>query len=196
MALGDRRKGGRSWARGAFAFLWIVLGGASSLYLYMLITDPAALGGQSIQLSAITGDLSTTSATGPASGDPSEIGVEELAQLKVAVEQMSQKLSEINNRLKPIEKVVGPVVALPPAASVTTSPPAAAVMPAPEAAAEAQPEPAAEEPVEEDVVDEDVVEETEVVEAEPAPPPSPPVTVAPPMPEPKPKQRLPNRRQS
>lgn len=182
MALGGRRKGGRSWARGAFAFLWIVLGGASSLYLYMLITDPAALGGQSIQLSAITGDLSTTSATSaPVSGDPSEIGVEELAQLKVAVEQMSQKLSEINNRLKPIEKVVGPVVALPPAASVTTSPPAAAVMPVPEAAAEAQPEPAAEEPGEEDVVDEDTLEETVVVEAEPAPP---PVAVAPPEPEP------------
>ena len=63
MALRGRRKGGRSWARGAFAFLWIVLAGFSGLYLYTLFIDPAALGGQSIQFSAITGDQSTTSAT-------------------------------------------------------------------------------------------------------------------------------------
>ena len=122
-----RRTSTRSWARGIFAFFWIVLAGASGLYLFTLFTDPAALGGQSVQLSAVTGDeMATGAAEAPPpvpvpaanSGDSAEV-----TKLKGTIRALSQQVAELNARLTPIEKFIGPVAALPPSASVTTSPP-------------------------------------------------------------------------
>ena len=179
-----RRTGTRSVARGIFAFFWIVLGGASGLYLFTLFTDPAALGGQMVQLSAVGTD------NAPAAGPPppapaaavpstSSSDLAQVAALKGTVQSLSQQVAELNARLKPIENFVGPVAALPPSASVSTSfPPPQAPPPAPVAAAP-EPEPEAE------IVEEDVVVE-ETVEEAPEPPAPPPAPVAA-APEPKPK---------
>jgi len=180
MVVKSRRSGARNWARGVFAFFWIVLAGFSGLYLFTLFTDPAALGGQIIQLSAITGDQAEAGAAGsaPASEDTSAISAAEVAELRTSLEALSKKLTEINGRLKPIEEFVGPVAALPPAASVTTSMPEP-MPPAPEAPSAAA-RPAAEEPAEEVAV-------TETTAPEPPAPPAPVVVAAPePVPAPAP----------
>jgi len=176
-----RRTGTRSWARGIFAFFWIVLAGASGLYLFTLFTDPAALGGQRIQLSAMTGDemaTGTAPAAKPAmpvpaasSGDSAEV-----TELKGTIHALTQQVAALDARLKPIEKFIGPVAALPPATSVTTSPPRppASVQAAPVAAAESAQEPAVG----------DATPEDNVAEAEPTPPAPAPAPRAEPEPKP------------
>ena len=62
MVVKSRRKGARSWARGIFAFMWIALGGLSSLYLFTLFTDPSALGAYT---AGLTRGVSLPSGTGP-----------------------------------------------------------------------------------------------------------------------------------
>jgi len=177
-----RRTGGRGVARNVFAFLWIALAGVSGFYLFTLFTDPTALGGQTAQLSAVTeGQAPATApvaAPRPAAG-PADTA--EVSSLKGTIQDLSQQLAQLDARLKPIEHFIGPVAALPPSASVSTSPPRPQA-PAPQPAA-AAPEPEAE------VVEEDVVEEEEVVEetvVETPPPPAPPPVAAAPEPEPEP----------
>ncbi len=46
-----------------------------------------------------------------------------LAELSAGVAALTRQVASLDMRLKPIEKFVGPVAALPPATSVTTSPP-------------------------------------------------------------------------
>ena len=178
-----QRTGRRSLARGIFAFFWIVLAGFSGLYLFMLFTDPSALGRPTVQLSAMTGDEAPTGAAPAAPAPPAmpaapaasanAVDSAEITALKDTIRSLSQQLAALDTRLKPIEKFVGPVAALPPAASVTTSPPAPqALPPDPVAAApEPEPEPA---PVEEPVADETPE------------PPAPPAAAAAPEPEPEP----------
>jgi hypothetical protein len=48
----------------------------------------------------------------------------EIGELKATVQGLSGQVTELSNRLKPLEKVLGPVAALPSSTSVTTSPPA------------------------------------------------------------------------
>jgi len=164
MVLKSRRTGARNWARGIFAFFWIILGGFSSLYLFTLFTDPAALGAPTIQLSAITGGTpAIPSGEGPLSAADTE-------RLKDSLRAMSKQMAAIDTRLQSAEDYVAPVAALP---------------------APADP-PAAEPAQEPDPVEEVAVEETEVVEAAPEPvspePEAPPpvVTAASPAPEPEP----------
>jgi len=176
-----RRTGTRSVARGIFAFFWIVLGGASGLYLFTLFTDPAALGGQMVQLSAVGND---DAPAGPPPPTPAAVpatssgDLAQVAALKGTVQSLSQQVADLNARLKPIEHFIGPVVALPPSASVSTSMPAPQVPPPAPVAAAPEPEPEAE------IVEEDVVVE-ETVEEAPEPPAPPPAPVAA-APEPKP----------
>lgn len=170
MVVRGRRIGGRSWARGVFALLWIVLAGFSGLYLFTLFTNPSALGGETVKLSAlVSGDQPATPAAPAASPPPAAapargVSAAEVAQLNGSLDALSQKLAQLDARLKPIEKFIGPVAALPPAASVTTSPPEPV-----EPAAAAEPVP----PAEPDEVVE-VEEDTEVVEAAPEPEPAAP----------------------
>jgi hypothetical protein len=72
-----------------------------------------------------------------------------LAELSAGVAALTRQVASIDTRLKPIEKFVGPVAALPAATSVTTSPPELpadlgdpTAPPPPEPQAEAAPEPA------------------------------------------------------
>jgi hypothetical protein len=119
------RSGSRNWTRGVFAFFWIVLAGFSGLYLFSVFADPSALGGQLVRFnplpastpssgtdafgSDVSGSLSTNDGSDP-----------ELAEIKSALRQLSQQMAELNTRLKPIEKVVGPVASLPSTPSVAT----------------------------------------------------------------------------
>lgn len=179
MAKRRRTSSGPGVARGAFAVLWIMLAGFSGFYLFTLFTDPEALGGQSVQLSAVAGDDAAAPAATPAPDAPpapiaaaSSADSAEVAALKTTIHTLSQQLAALDTRLQPIEKFVGPVAALPPSASVTTSPPAPVAVP----------EPAREpEIVEEDVTIEETVADT------PEPPAAPPAPVAAdPEPEPEP----------
>ncbi|WP_204377339.1 hypothetical protein, partial [Methyloceanibacter superfactus] len=146
-----------------------MLAGFSGLYLFTLFTDPAALGGQTIQLSAITGGADIPSGDGP-------LSEADTARLKDSLRALEKQMAAIDTRLQAAEDYVAPVAALP----------------EPETPPAEEPAPAADEPVEEVVV-----EETEVVEATPepaAPEPvaaepetaAPAVTAAPPAPEPEP----------
>jgi hypothetical protein len=179
--MAKRRTGGRGGARNVFAVLWIALAGLSGFYLFTLFTDPTALGGPLVQLGAVSEDAP---AAAPTTAEPapapvvSGAGTADVSALEGTIQNLTQQLAALDARLQPIERFIGPVAALPPSASVSTSPPKAQV-PAPVAAA---PEPAPEA----EVVEEEVVEET-VVETPPPPPAPPPVAAAPePEPEPEP----------
>lgn len=160
----NRRSGSRNWARGLFAFFWILLAGFSGLYLLTVFADPSALGGQTIGLNplpigetpAAPSSAPTPSSTPPAlTADQASELIEtnaardnELAEIKTSLRELSQQMAELNTRLKPIEKVIGPVASLPSSASVTTSlldhePPAPAAGPPPTQAKAASPPPAA-----------------------------------------------------
>lgn len=177
--MAERRTGGRGKARNVFAVLWIALAGLSGFYLFTLFTDPTALGGP-VQVSGAIEDSAPAApaAAVPAAPAPvaaASIDTAEISSLKGTIETLSQQLAQFDARLKPIEKFIGPVAALPPSASVSTSPPKPQ---------EAAPQPAAAAPEPEPEAVEEVVEET--VEETPPPPP-PPVAAAPePEPEPEP----------
>lgn len=176
--MAKRRTGGRGGARNVFAVLWIALAGLSGFYLFTLFTDPTALGGPLVQLSAVSEDQAPAAPAAAAESAPAPVvsgaGTADVSALEGTIQNLTQQLAALDARLQPIERFIGPVAALPPSASVSTSPPKAQE-PAPVAAA---PEPA---PVAE-VVEEEVVEET-VVET-PPPPPAPPPVAAAPEPEP------------
>lgn len=180
--MAKRRTGGRGVARNVFAVLWIALAGLSGFYLFTLFTDPTALGGPVVQLSAVSEDQAPAAPAAAAAPPPAPVvsGADpaDVSALKGTIQNLPQQLAALDARLQPIERFIGPVAALPPSASVSTSPPRAQA-PAPVAAAP-EPEPEAE------VVEEEVVEET-VVETPPPPPAPPPVATAPePEPEPEP----------
>lgn len=152
----SRRSGSRNWARGLFACFWILLAGFSGFYLFTLFTDPAALGGQAVQTSpapsVVEVPASSASAEMPAitADQASELlqadkaQADELGEIKSSLRSLSDQLAEMNTRLQPIEKFVGPVAALPRATSVTTSPPSPASMPPETPAASPPPTPAPE----------------------------------------------------
>jgi hypothetical protein len=122
----DRRSGSRNWTRGFFAFFWIVLAGFSSIYLFSVFIDPSAFGGQLGRFSPLPVGGAPSSGTDTfASGSLGTNGGSdpELAEIKATLRQLSQQMAEINTRLKPIEKVVGPVASLPPGSSGSTSSP-------------------------------------------------------------------------
>jgi hypothetical protein len=147
----QRRKTQRNLARGVFAAFWILLGGISGLYLFTVFSNPNALGGQLVALNAGSGaSETTTAAIGTETPETSE---QEIAQINERLRQLTEQVASLNARSKTVEKGVGPVAALPPTVSETTSPPEAPA-PAPEtkkpeAAAAPSPPPAPEPPAEE-----------------------------------------------
>lgn len=151
MVVKSRRTGARSWTRSIFAFLWIVVGGLSSLYLFTLFTDPAALSAYNVQLSA--GGVAPAVAIPPGKGP---LSAAQATALKDSLSALSKQMAEINTRLETIEEPADP-------ASDATSPPEPE---APPPVAEAEP---TQEPVE--MV---AVEETEIVETPESPAPASP----------------------
>ena len=123
------RSGGRNWVPGLFAAFWILLAVFSGAYLFRIVTEPRAS-----PESASASPAATTVETQPAA--PSSLSADqaaapiqsqakdqEIGELKTAVRDLSGQVSELSNRLKPLEKVLGPVAALPSSTAVTTSPP-------------------------------------------------------------------------
>ena len=188
MAVSDRQSGSRNWAPSFFAFFWILLAGFSTLYLVGLFVDPPAHGDDVIASStpvppAPQGDSDDDSQTAEqvaALAEANDARGQDLDTVKTAMRDLSHKMEEFNTRLKPIEKILGPVAALPPAASVTTSPPTPGAM-QPAAPVEAEMPAATPEPPM-------PLEKPKAVEAPPKPvePPKPAVATPKPVEEPKP----------
>lgn len=126
-----RQTGSGNWTRGAFAIFWILLGCASGLYLFNVITDPT-LGGQLVKLSpAPSGE------TGGQGSQP-----QDLAAIQESLRELSQQVAALSGRLEGSEPSEAPAPPQPPAAAETPAP-----APAPaESTADPLPQPQAEEP--------------------------------------------------
>jgi hypothetical protein len=135
MAIKDR-SGGRNWVPGLFAAFWILLAVFSGAYLFRIVTDPPAQRTESAAASQAVAPAPPPQAPAPAAPpsslsqqqadaliQASEAKDREIGELKAAVQSLSGQVTELNSRLKPLEKVLGPVAALPSSTSVTTSPP-------------------------------------------------------------------------
>jgi hypothetical protein len=101
----DRRTGSGNFARSAFAFFWIALGGLSAIYLFTLLTNPSALGGQVARTNAQPGETSTSS--GQAASALGGAG-----NIESTLRNLSQQIAEINTRLEPLEKAARPAGSL------------------------------------------------------------------------------------
>ena len=136
MAVKDRRSGGRNWVPGLFAAFWILLAVFSAAYLFRVVTEP-----RSQTVDSAAANPAATSAPSPESTAPfappsspsadqadaliqaNEAKDKEIGTLRAEVQSLSGQVSELSNRLKPLEKVLGPVAALPTSTAVTTSEP-------------------------------------------------------------------------
>src|SRR5262245_39361755 len=136
MAVKDRRSGGRNWVPGLFAAFWILLAVFSAAYLFRIVTEP-----RSQTADSAAANPAATSAPSPESAIPSptasslsadqadtliqanEAEDKEIGTLRAEVQSLSGQVTELSDRLKPLEKVLGPVAALPSSTAVTTSPP-------------------------------------------------------------------------
>jgi SPOR domain len=137
MAVKDRRSGGRNnRVPGLFAAFWILLAVFSAAYLFRIVTEPRAQTADSA-----SANPAAASATPPESAAPSpmpsslsadqadaliqsnEAKDKEIGTLRAEVQSLSGQVAGLSNRLKPLEKVLGPVAALPSSTAVTTSPP-------------------------------------------------------------------------
>jgi hypothetical protein len=124
---------------GLFAAFWILLAVFSGTYLFRIITEP-----QAERTDAATPRTASASATsaegGPAAPPPPGASVmsagqaealirsndakdKEIGELKSVVRDLSGQVTGLSDRLRPLEKVLGPVAALPSSTAVTTSPP-------------------------------------------------------------------------
>lgn len=190
--------------RSVFALFWVALAGLSGFYLFTVLTDPSAAGGQSAAGSQPAQTSEPSNVPAPAAPAPviaaapsPSAGNAEIDSLKGSLQDLSQQLSALDERLKPIERFIGPVAALPPSNSVSTSPPAppepapepvvAAPEPAPPPQSAPPPPPTPQPAPAAETVTEEV--EAPVVETPPPPPAPPPVAVVSepaPLPEPAP----------
>jgi hypothetical protein len=141
--LKDRQSGLRIWVPGLFATFWILLAAFSAAYLFRIVTEPHASGSETAQ--ADTAPTAEALTPPPLSAEQAaalisanETKDKQITELKTALNELSQQVTEVNTRLKPIEKMLGPVAALPTGNAVTTSPPS----PEAEIPLEKAPEPA------------------------------------------------------
>jgi SPOR domain len=135
MATKDRS--GRNWIPGLFAAFWILLAVFSGAYLFRIVTEPQAQRAESTVASPATTATTSPAPASVAAPAPStseqqanalsranEAKDREISELRTAVQSLSGQVTDLSSRLKPLEKVLGPVAALPSSTSVTTSPPA------------------------------------------------------------------------
>jgi hypothetical protein len=131
------RSGGRNWVPGLFAAFWILLGVLSAAYLFRVVTEPPAQRAESAVASPAPAPATSVEPVATPAAAPSSLSEQqaqaliqaseakdrEIGELRVAVQSLSGQVTELSSRLKPLEKVLGPVAALPSSTSVTTSPP-------------------------------------------------------------------------
>jgi hypothetical protein len=107
----------------------------SAAYLFRIVTEPQAQRAESAVASPAT-TAATSAAPAPSSApsalseqqaealiQASEAKDKEIGELRAAVQDLSGQVTALSSRLKPLERVLGPVAALPSSTSVTTSPP-------------------------------------------------------------------------
>ena len=119
-----RRVGGPGNARTVFSILWIALGGLSAYYLFTLIANPSAAGGQAARMAAPAAPSSAAPAQ-VAAAATAGLSAEQLSVIDGNLQTLSKHLAALDERLRPIENFIGPAAKLPPATSVSTSPPRA-----------------------------------------------------------------------
>jgi SPOR domain len=149
-----RRRKSRNWVPGLFASFWVLLAVLSGLYLHRIVTDPAARRIQSAFAGPVAAPPSVPRPAEPVMAPPAlspdqaatllranEAKDRELSELKSALRALSGQVTELNTRLKPIEKVLGPVAALPSSTAVTTSEPSSEELMKPTEAAPQPPKP-------------------------------------------------------
>jgi len=136
MAVKERRGGLQSWIPGLFAGFWILLAVFSAAYLFRVVTTPQADRAET----AAAAPAAAPSEPPPLSEDQAhalmqsnEAKDQEISELKATVQDLSGQLAAIDTRLKPLEKVLGPVAELTTSTAVTTSPPAPGAMRQPDA---------------------------------------------------------------
>jgi hypothetical protein len=116
----------RSWVPGLFATFWILLAAFSAAYLFRIVTEPHH-GKETAQAEPVAPAQVQAPSVSPEQVSSlissNEAKDREIAELRSQVGSLSQQMSELNTRLQPLEKVLGPVAALPSGAAVTTSPP-------------------------------------------------------------------------
>lgn len=117
------RRGGRNWAPGVFATFWILLAAFSAAYLFRIVSEP--IPSQSAAASTPASDEETAAVN--ADGQTQEIAV-----LKDSLRDLSQQVAELKARIKPLERLVGPVAMATPGGVVTPSPPSPEPMLPPE----------------------------------------------------------------
>ena len=119
-----RRFGGRGATRTVFTVLWIALGGLSGFYLFTLFTNPTAAG---FQLARPSPTMDAPAAPMPTAAPPPppEMASSDISALEATLQGLSQRLADLDERLRPIENFIGPATKLPPSASVSTSLPKA-----------------------------------------------------------------------
>jgi hypothetical protein len=139
MAVKERRGGLQSWIPGLFAGFWILLAVFSAAYLFRVVTTPQADRAETAAAAPAAAPAASSSPP-PLSEDQaqalmqsSEAKDQEISELKATVQDLSGQLAAINTRLKPLEKVLGPVAELTTSTAVTTSPPAPGAMRQPDA---------------------------------------------------------------
>lgn len=165
-----RRKGSRNWARGVFATFWILLAGASGLYLFSAFSDPT-LGGQLVKLAPVetTGTLGSRD--------------RELTEIKASLRELTQQMAALTARLDPDAKGAEPI---PPEPLAEAEPAAPMEAPAPDLAATETPAPSSPQVDDAPLPAADAAPEPEPVEQaalDPAPP-APAAPQAAPEPEP------------
>ncbi len=116
----------RSWVPGLFATFWILLAAFSAAYLFRIVTEPHP-GKETAQAEPVAPAQVQAPSVSPEQVSSlissNEAKDREIAELRSQVGSLSQQMTELNTRLQPLEKVLGPVAALPSGAAVTTSPP-------------------------------------------------------------------------
>jgi hypothetical protein len=133
----------RSWVPGLFATFWIMLAAFSAAYLFRIVTEPHP-GKEMAQAEPAAPPVQAPSVSPEqvsALVSSNEAKDREIAELKSQLGSLSQQMTELNTRLQPLERVLGPVAALPSGAAVTTSPPnpEAETLAVPESAKPAKP---------------------------------------------------------
>src|SRR5262249_7322318 len=133
-----RRSEGRNTAKSVLAVFWIVLAGISALYLFTLLTNPSAFGGESAKLDTSFGDA-TSALTG---GDGASLSVERISEL---LDARDKELDEIKQQVRDLSQQVADLSAringngASPLASSSAPTSAAPAPSAPQATAAAQP---------------------------------------------------------
>jgi SPOR domain len=136
MFVKERRSVLRSWVPALFATFWVILAGFSGAYLYSLIGQPPAPPAVSAPAPQASAGKTEDEPNAAAILNADQAQQKALAAVQDQVDHLRQKLASVDTRLKPIEKLLGPVATMPASSPgpVTTSPPTPA---APEKSAEA-----------------------------------------------------------